>query len=217
MNANRDIFNGFLDDDYDNYIRKMSRFGIWGGHTEIFAFCKVFGMKVEIYHNGIMDETYLPNENQPNLETIRLHYDGAHYNSIVPKNNPNYRILTTPTKNEMEEANNEMDHILSNIPLYYDSVKNGTPNKPSDDNDDNDDGDDDNNNNRKNNYSNCNNNNRKNKDIIEFDDAIVDASSNLEYQIVKHEIDGNSLFESISHQLYGDTKYHILVRKKYIY
>merc|ERR1719373_525706 len=85
MRTNRDEFEPFMTEDYDEYVDEMAQLQEWGGNMEIIAMSRAFQV------NGI-----IPHETDPRYEilytdqlsavgTIHISYhDESHYNSVRP-------------------------------------------------------------------------------------------------------------------------------------
>ncbi|KAF2202284.1 cysteine proteinase [Delitschia confertaspora ATCC 74209] len=91
--SNPDEFVGFMEEPLDEYLRKIRETGEWGGHMELVALAKTYGVKINVLHSDGTIDRIEPGE-EANLEddkTIWLGYYrhgfglGEHYNSLRKK------------------------------------------------------------------------------------------------------------------------------------
>ena len=82
IQAEKFDFEPFIEDDepFDDYIRRMSRSGTWGGNLELQALSQYLQVNIQIHR---ADEPIWEIMNFHNVRSIHLSYqDGDHYNSV---------------------------------------------------------------------------------------------------------------------------------------
>jgi len=91
MLQERSAYEFFVDKDFSNYCKQMSKPKVWGGHVEIAALREMFNVNVEIFHrDGVLEPRPIGDATSTTLPMVRLAFEGKnHYNSIVdPKKLP---------------------------------------------------------------------------------------------------------------------------------
>ncbi len=108
----KEFFSQFIALDYDDYIVRKRRDGIWGDDVEIQALSEIYSKNVEIFSHSLAPLKTFHETEKENIRKIevvkkeeksnfpiRLSYHGkAHYNSIVPNDDYQFKqlLLTTP-------------------------------------------------------------------------------------------------------------------------
>lgn len=98
LTANRDDFEGFIDEPFDAYTRKIKLTGEWGGHVELMAMARAYGVNINIIRagQGVEEISWEDNTPKVNGETddekaIWLAYYhhtyglGEHYNALMKR------------------------------------------------------------------------------------------------------------------------------------
>jgi OTU domain-containing protein 6 len=87
ISANSDDFAGFMEDPLPEHVRKIRETGEWGGHLELLALARTYGMRICVLHSdGRVDK--IESEVEGEKEEIWLGYYkhshglGEHYNSL---------------------------------------------------------------------------------------------------------------------------------------
>jgi OTU domain-containing protein 6 len=87
---NSDDFAGFLEEPLEQYLQKIRETGEWGGHMELTALAKTYGVKIKVLHgDGRVDEI-LPEGSDAGEDVKEIwlgyykhsHGLGEHYNSL---------------------------------------------------------------------------------------------------------------------------------------
>ncbi|OMJ95161.1 hypothetical protein SteCoe_1535 [Stentor coeruleus] len=82
MRENSEDFSPFVEDDepFDDYIKRMSKLGTWGGNMELQALSLVLNVNIKIHRLGepIWEITNFDRERSIHLS----YHDGDHYNSV---------------------------------------------------------------------------------------------------------------------------------------
>lgn len=85
--SERNYFEQFIAEPFDEFITRIQREGEWGDDVEIEALSEIFDCRVEIYasHNNSFMRTFHETCGAKWLHPVRLQYEGrAHYNSLTP-------------------------------------------------------------------------------------------------------------------------------------
>ena len=83
MEANADEFAPFVEDDrtLDAHLRDMRRDSIWGGHLELQAISRAFGLNLIVHQLG--SQPWEIRNFPPAAPSAHLSYhDGEHYSSV---------------------------------------------------------------------------------------------------------------------------------------
>ncbi|CAL2041895.1 unnamed protein product [Caenorhabditis brenneri] len=106
MTTNKDHFEGFITEDYDNYIMRKREENVHGNHVELQAISEMFARPVEVYQYGDEPSNVLlprvelaapidgagPSNNADQMQQnppLRLSYHrNVHYNAILAPNEP---------------------------------------------------------------------------------------------------------------------------------
>ncbi|XAR72128.1 Ubiquitinyl hydrolase 1 [Bertholletia excelsa] len=86
LRDHRELYEGYVPMDYDDYLERMSRIGEWGDHVTLQAAAEAYGMKIFIM-TSFEDTCYieiLP-KTQPSRTIFLSFWAEVHYNSIYPK------------------------------------------------------------------------------------------------------------------------------------
>lgn len=82
MRSNSDDFSPFVEDDepFGDYLKRMSKLGVWGGNMELQALSLVLNVNIKIHRLGepIWEITNFNRERSIHLS----YHDGDHYNSV---------------------------------------------------------------------------------------------------------------------------------------
>mmetsp|Transcript_132868 Transcript_132868/g.235087 ORF Transcript_132868/g.235087 Transcript_132868/m.235087 type:complete len:450 (-) Transcript_132868:1045-2394(-) len=85
--SERNYFEQFIAEPFEEFIARIQREGEWGDDVEIEALSEIFDCRVEIYasHNNSFMRTFHETCGAKWLHPVRLQYEGrAHYNSLSP-------------------------------------------------------------------------------------------------------------------------------------
>ncbi|KAL6705049.1 OTU protein [Coniothyrium glycines] len=87
IQAHGDDFAGFMEDPLPEHVRKVRETGEWGGHLELLALARTYGVRICVLHSDGRVDKIQPEEGK-DLEEIWLGYYkhshglGEHYNSL---------------------------------------------------------------------------------------------------------------------------------------
>jgi len=85
MRTNRDEFEPFMTEDYDDYVDEMAQLQEWGGNMEIIAMSRAYQVNVIIHHETDPRYEILYPDQYSAEGTIHISYhDESHYNSVRP-------------------------------------------------------------------------------------------------------------------------------------
>jgi OTU domain-containing protein 6 len=88
IEAHTDDFAGFTEDPLPEHIRKIRDTGEWGGHLELLALARTYGIRICVLHSDGRVDKIEPEGASKDLEDIWLGYYkhshglGEHYNSL---------------------------------------------------------------------------------------------------------------------------------------
>ncbi|KAH7093484.1 hypothetical protein FB567DRAFT_174883 [Paraphoma chrysanthemicola] len=88
IEQNSDDFAGFTEDPLPEHVRKIRETGEWGGHLELLALARTYGVKICVLHSDGTVNKITPEGDDKELEEIWLGYYkhshglGEHYNSL---------------------------------------------------------------------------------------------------------------------------------------
>lgn len=88
MRSNPDDFAPFLEEPLEGYLRKVRDTGEWGGHLELLALARAYGVKINVLHADGRIDTIEPGTGVKEEKVIWLAYYkhgfglGEHYNSL---------------------------------------------------------------------------------------------------------------------------------------
>ncbi|KAF1849026.1 cysteine proteinase [Cucurbitaria berberidis CBS 394.84] len=90
IQAHADDFAGFMEDSVPEHVRKIRQTGEWGGHLELLALARTYGVRICVLHSDGQVDKMQPEEETADkeLEEIWLGYYkhshglGEHYNSL---------------------------------------------------------------------------------------------------------------------------------------
>lgn len=88
IEQNADDFAGFMEDPLPEHVRKIRETGEWGGHLELLALARTYGVRICVLHSDGTVNKIEPEGEQSDLEEIWLGYYkhshglGEHYNSL---------------------------------------------------------------------------------------------------------------------------------------
>jgi OTU domain-containing protein 6 len=88
IEGNADDFAAFLEDPLPEHVRKIRDTGEWGGHPELIALARTYGVKICVLHSDGRVDRIEPEEAAKDVEEIWLGYYkhshglGEHYNSL---------------------------------------------------------------------------------------------------------------------------------------
>ncbi|KAH7412071.1 hypothetical protein DE146DRAFT_265084 [Phaeosphaeria sp. MPI-PUGE-AT-0046c] len=88
IEGNADDFAGFMEDSLPEHIRKIRDTGEWGGHLELLALARTYGVRICVLHSDGRVDKIEPEGEAKDLEEIWLGYYkhshglGEHYNSL---------------------------------------------------------------------------------------------------------------------------------------
>ena len=114
------FFEEFIDGDFEEYIKKKRKDGIWGDDIELEAISEIYNRPIEIYSGSekplrCFHEDKHFDENQYILTPIRLSYHGQkHYNSIIPLEEDNYKFQAYKNSLITSEPGKFEDKIIKN-------------------------------------------------------------------------------------------------------
>jgi hypothetical protein len=68
----------------EDYVRRMRSTSTWGGANEIFCFCKIYNVNVEVINirDGKIDNNVIQFKNTESNETIKITWSGGHYEPV---------------------------------------------------------------------------------------------------------------------------------------
>ncbi|KAI4369156.1 hypothetical protein MLD38_017639 [Melastoma candidum] len=87
LKNHRDLYEGYVPMDYDEYLVKMSQSGEWGDHVTLQAAADVYEAKIFVI-TSFKDTCYieiLPTGQKPKLDLFLSFWAEVHYNSIYPQ------------------------------------------------------------------------------------------------------------------------------------
>jgi len=92
---NKDYFSEFIDDNFENYIGKLSQNGFWGGDVELQAIGEIYAKRIEIYRTDSASKNFVLSKSFHESisgvgEPIKLFFCDGHYDAIV-QNQYNFR------------------------------------------------------------------------------------------------------------------------------
>lgn len=88
IEGNADDFAGFMEDPLPEHVRKIRETGEWGGHLELLALARTYGIRICVLHSDGRVDKIEPEGEAKELEEIWLGYYkhshglGEHYNSL---------------------------------------------------------------------------------------------------------------------------------------
>jgi OTU domain-containing protein 6 len=88
IEQHEDDFEGFMEDSLPEHVRKIKETGEWGGHLELLALARTYGMRICVLHSDGRLDKIEPEGDQESAEEIWLGYYkhshglGEHYNSL---------------------------------------------------------------------------------------------------------------------------------------
>jgi OTU domain-containing protein 6 len=88
IEGHADDFAGFMEDPLPEHVRKIRETGEWGGHLELLALARTYGLRICVLHSDGRVDKIEPEEATADLEEIWLGYYkhshglGEHYNSL---------------------------------------------------------------------------------------------------------------------------------------
>jgi OTU domain-containing protein 6 len=88
IEGNADDFAAFLEDPLPEHVRKIRDTGEWGGHPELIALARTYGVRICVLHSDGRVDKIEPEEAAKDVEEIWLGYYkhshglGEHYNSL---------------------------------------------------------------------------------------------------------------------------------------
>lgn len=88
IEGNADDFAGFMEDPLPEHVRKIRETGEWGGHLELLALARTYGVRICVLHSDGRVDKIEPEGETKDLEEIWLGYYkhshglGEHYNSL---------------------------------------------------------------------------------------------------------------------------------------
>ena len=75
IHANKDFFEHFIDEDFDNYVRFKRRNGTWGDDLEIQAISEIYNRPIHIYsYSNTPLRTFRESEASGSLDPLSLSY-----------------------------------------------------------------------------------------------------------------------------------------------
>lgn len=89
LKSNPDEYRVFIEENYEDYLKKMAKDGTWGGNFELNALARKF--KVNIMVHQIVDNVLCLRVHEPlgSVPTIHVSYHrGRHYNSVRRLDDP---------------------------------------------------------------------------------------------------------------------------------
>ncbi|KAJ4778185.1 Cysteine proteinases superfamily protein [Rhynchospora pubera] len=87
LESNRDIYEGYVPMEYDDYLKKLSKTGEWGDHVTLQAAADSYGVKIFVI-TSFKDTCYieiLPNVQKSKRVIFLSFWAEVHYNSIYPE------------------------------------------------------------------------------------------------------------------------------------
>ena len=107
MIAEREHYEPFLAEDFDLYIERKSKLGVYGNNAELQAIGELFNRPIEVYRDDCVDAVNLFHDafrdaNAP----LRLSYHGScHYNALIDPKAPAFGVgLGLPGPRDASEA-----------------------------------------------------------------------------------------------------------------
>ena len=101
LEVQKKFFKLFIEGDFDDYIKKKRKNGIWGDDIELESLSEIYNRPIEIYSGSATPiKCFHENKNSSNfiskdgniITPIRLSYHGRkHYNSVRPLKDANYK------------------------------------------------------------------------------------------------------------------------------
>ena len=85
LEANKDVFAGFVPAPWASYVRAMRKQGTWGDHCTLLVAADLLGIRVQVLKEGAILEVE-PRPGQAVQETIWVCLEGEkHYDALVPR------------------------------------------------------------------------------------------------------------------------------------
>ncbi|KAJ1693660.1 hypothetical protein LUZ63_010358 [Rhynchospora breviuscula] len=87
LESNRDLYEGYVPMEYDDYLKKLSKTGEWGDHVTLQAAADSYGVKIFVI-TSFKDTCYieiLPNVQKSKRVIFLSFWAEVHYNSIYPE------------------------------------------------------------------------------------------------------------------------------------
>jgi OTU domain-containing protein 6 len=88
IEGHADDFAGFMEDPLPEHVRKIRETGEWGGHLELLALARTYGVRICVLHSDGQVDKIEPDEEAKDVEEVWLGYYkhshglGEHYNSL---------------------------------------------------------------------------------------------------------------------------------------
>lgn len=88
IQSHADDFTGFMEDPLPEHVRKIRETGEWGGHLELLALARTYGLRIRVLHSdGQVDKIEAEDEVKEKEEIWLGYYKhshglGEHYNSL---------------------------------------------------------------------------------------------------------------------------------------
>jgi OTU domain-containing protein 6 len=88
IEGHADDFAGFMEDPLPEHVRKIRETGEWGGHVELLALARTYGVRICVLHSDGQVDKIEPDEEAKDVQEIWLGYYkhshglGEHYNSL---------------------------------------------------------------------------------------------------------------------------------------
>jgi OTU domain-containing protein 5 len=93
----RVFFQDYVTEELDDYVARKQQDGVWGDDVEIEALSEIYGRPIEIYSTSAKPLRTFHEDNEHEMEPLRLAYVGyCHYNSIKKRNRVEAGLLNTP-------------------------------------------------------------------------------------------------------------------------
>ena len=95
ISKNKAFFSLFIEGDFEHYVNRKKKLGIWGDNVEIQALSDIYQRPVEIYEKIEKPIVFCKAQMNKNKYPIRLSYHGhKHYNSLIPlmRNDKEYSL-----------------------------------------------------------------------------------------------------------------------------
>jgi len=115
-------FSEFIDENFDEYVRKLSENKFWGGDVELQAISEIYAKKIEIYkEERDSNKIYLNKSFHESIsgvgEPFRFLFSDGHYDSIIPVNN-NWKY-NFKTKKRYQNAYNKKGFRKRKTPFRF--------------------------------------------------------------------------------------------------
>ncbi|KAI8891986.1 hypothetical protein BC833DRAFT_626265 [Globomyces pollinis-pini] len=84
IDISRDLYQPFMEEDFDKYLNRMRKLGVYGGNLELVAASRLFKVKIAVHQ--LQQDIWIISDSDENENTIHIAYHSwEHYSSIRSK------------------------------------------------------------------------------------------------------------------------------------